>query len=364
MVSIVDLFAGAGGLSCGFGMVQDGAGRQLFETIMAVEIEADPAATFQANFPNAEVLQQDLRDVVKNSLIPECDVVLGGPPCQGFSRLGKGDPERKYNDLWRAYVEAISQSSPKYFVMENVPQFLNSPERVLFERELRGGMLENYIVAPIEILNCSDYRVPQNRKRMVILGSRRDQIPLRYPAPESSRPRTVGEAFTDLKNKVAKTDLPPRRTRVNGRVRPGPFLSSELHIGRKYSELSLQRFEWISVPGGNRFDLPDELKADCWKRHGAGNTDVMGRLYADRPSVTIRTEFFKPEKGRYLHPTENRAITHLEAIRLMSFPDTYQWIGSKTSIARQIGNAVPPQFARALGEVVAASISGETITQR
>ncbi|MNE87219.1 putative BsuMI modification methylase subunit YdiO [compost metagenome] len=107
--------------------------------------------------------------------------------------------------------------------------------------------------------------------------------------------------------------------------------------------------------GGNRFDLQrnaPELTPDCWIRKTSGGTDLFGRLWWDRPSVTIRTEFFKPEKGRYLHPDQHRPITHREAARIMGFPDDFVFVGNKTHIARQIGNAVPPALAAALGRMV------------
>ena len=102
--------------------------------------------------------------------------------------------------------------------------------------------------------------------------------------------------------------------------------------------------------GGNRFDLPDSLKAPCWINHDSGAGDVMGRLYWDRPSVTIRTEFTKPEKGRYLHPTQNRAITPYEGALLQGFPAEHLWVGSKTSIVKQIGNAVPIPLGKAIAQ--------------
>ncbi len=115
--------------------------------------------------------------------------------------------------------------------------------------------------------------------------------------------------------------------------------------------MSLERYKAIP-PGGNRNDLPAELSTKAWLRHKNGSGDVMGRLYIDRPSVTIRTEFFKPEKGRYLHPTAHRPITHLEAARIQGFPDDFRWCGGKSQIARQIGNAVPVGLAAVLaGEV-------------
>jgi len=110
----------------------------------------------------------------------------------------------------------------------------------------------------------------------------------------------------------------------------------------------LKRFAKIPEHG-NRFNLPDELLSPCWRRHVTGTGDVMGRLHLDKPSVTIRTEFFKPEKGRYLHPTEDRVITHYEAAMIQGFPEDYQWVGTREEIARQIGNAVPIPLGQAIG---------------
>ena len=115
--------------------------------------------------------------------------------------------------------------------------------------------------------------------------------------------------------------------------------------------MSLQRYRHVP-PGGNRFDLPPRLTPDCWKRKTKGGTDLFGRLWWDRPSVTIRTEFYKPEKGRYLHPVEHRPITHREAARIQGFPDDFVFVGSKIEVAKQIGNAVPVDMARAIARAV------------
>ena len=128
---------------------------------------------------------------------------------------------------------------------------------------------------------------------------------------------------------------------------------------RFFTQLSLNRYRSIP-PGGNRFDIPYHLLAPCWRTHRTGSGDVMGRLFWDKPSVTIRTEFYKPEKGRYLHPTEDRPITHLEAARLQGFPDDYMWFGSKHSIARQIGNAVPLDLGEALGCHILSALSSSS----
>lgn len=137
---------------------------------------------------------------------------------------------------------------------------------------------------------------------------------------------------------------------------PGIFKSTDIHLGRRPRPLSLLRYDCVP-PGGGRFDLPDELLPPCWRNKRSGTTDVMGRMRWDEPSLTIRTEFFKPEKGQYLHPQwdrddptqrVNRPITHLEAARLQTFPSSFLWCGTKLQIARQIGNAVPVDLAFAI----------------
>jgi DNA (cytosine-5)-methyltransferase 1 len=129
-----------------------------------------------------------------------------------------------------------------------------------------------------------------------------------------------------------------------------------LHFGRRPTETIVMRYKTVPA-GGNRFDLQEkrpDITPQCWLDKPTGGTDLFGRLWWDRPSVTIRTEFYKPEKGRYLHPDQHRPITHREAARLQSFPDQFKFIGSKTEIARQIGNAVPPALAARVADSVLA----------
>jgi DNA (cytosine-5)-methyltransferase 1 len=161
-----------------------------------------------------------------------------------------------------------------------------------------------------------------------------------------ARTKTVRDAIWNLRKKPLVFELSE-----NGSARGFPkHAASQLHIGRNPTPVSLARYRCVP-PGGNRFDLmkqrPD-LTPGCWKRKKTGSTDVFGRLSWDDPALTIRTEFFKPEKGCYLHPEFDRPITHWEAARLQTFPDDYVFCGSKIEIARQIGNAVPPLLAEAL----------------
>jgi DNA (cytosine-5)-methyltransferase 1 len=236
--------------------------------------------------------------------------------------------------------------------MENVPQFLKSGQfRSLRDATSPRGALSGWVIEVAE-LNAADFGVPQSRRRAVVIGRRRGTRPVGFPEPFGTS-RSVREAWADVDIRVTNADL-PRDSFVDylGVTVPGTFKMREIHVTRRPTAVSQARFAAIP-PGGNRFDLPDELKAPCWRRHTTGSGDVMGRLYWDRPSVTIRTEFQKPEKGRYLHPQENRPITPYEAALLQGFPDHFLWCGTKTSIAKQIGNAVPPPLAAAVARRIA-----------
>lgn len=355
-LTIVDLFAGCGGLTQGF--LDAGADRpdgRTFKVAAAVESDLAAAATYAANFG---------RDVVRPCRVeewpeddrPAADVIVGGPPCQGFSTLGKRDPDDPRNSLWREYARAVAQIAPSYFVIENVAAFYHSPQWEVLRSETEHGTLAGYEIQPY-MLNAAHFGVPQVRKRAVIIGRKAEL--LRVPDPVGSHIdpgswTTVGDALAKLPRHVdpKNTTLPTQLFEFQGKDVPGSFKTSELHLTRDFNLISRERFSHIP-PGGNRTDIPDELLAPCWRKHKTGSMDVMGRLRWCRPSVTIRTEFVKPEKGRYLHPSEDRSLTHAEAALLQTFPIDYQWCGAKVSIAKQIGNAVPVLLARALGDLIA-----------
>jgi len=250
--------------------------------------------------------------------------------------------------LWELYAETIAMVKPKYFVVENVAAFAKSPQFAAFSGAIGTGALTDYEFDH-RILNAADYGAAQVRKRAVMIGHRKDLASPGFPQPtHKGRWRTVQDAIGKVTAEVTTTALPgPRSYDFRGRTFAGSFIASELHLSRSYSQLSLDRFAHIPE-GGNRFDIPYDLLAPCWQRHVSGTADVMGRLRWNRPSVTIRTEFFKPEKGRYLHPVEPRALTHYEAALIQGFPATHRFVGSKTAIARQIGNAVPIPLATAI----------------
>lgn len=340
-LAVIDLFAGAGGLSQGF---HEGCNR--FATVRAVELDRAAAATYAENFGDV-VFAGDIERWLVDEPTPPADVVLGGPPCQGFSMIGKRDPSDLRNTLWRPYVEVVRRAMPRAFVMENVPAFLKSGEYEAFVETFAGGELADFEIRA-KVLNAADFGAPQVRKRVIVIGVRRDVGHPGHPPAQMGSRQTVREALGGIRPFAGDLVLPPRRTTFRGGWLPGPFKGADLHITRAWSKLSLQRFRAVPY-GGSRLDLPDDLSMDCWRNNPRSASDVMGRLDWDKPSVTIRTEFFKPEKGRFLHPTQHRTITHWEAARLQGFPDDYRWVGDRAQIARQIGNAVPVRLAAAIG---------------
>lgn len=347
-ITSIDLFAGAGGLTAGLHH-----GSELIRTVRAVEQDIAAAATFEANHGKDLVYTGRIEQWLDDENVPEVDLVVGGPPCQGFSQLNRKRVGPERNALWEKYAETLIRARPRWFVLENVSTFFKSTEyKSLLEWTEPGGPLADYEV-DARILLAADYGSPQKRRRTVLIGRHRDVASPGFPQATHSANDyiTVTEAFKGIRPATYEIDLPHGSVVFHGIEMPGLFRTDQLHLTRRYQELSTERFRHIPA-NGNRFDLPEHLKTPGWKNHHTGASDVMGRMHADRPSVTIRTEFFKPEKGRYLHPSEHRAITHHEAARLQGFPDDYLWAGSKTDIARQIGNAVPLPLGAALGKLI------------
>ncbi|MGE2736092.1 DNA cytosine methyltransferase [Mycolicibacterium vaccae] len=352
-LKLIDLFAGCGGMTAGFKP-------HGFDPVFSVELNLHAAATYASNFGENHIFWGDIDDALRGE-VPEADVVIGGPPCQGFSNLGSKDVNDPRNKLWKRYLEVVERANPRVFVIENVQRFRQSAEFQLLLDEAQHGMISRYVLTH-GVLLAADYGVAQRRPRTIVIGSRVGRISL--PRPTHSKTPTcelepwvtVRDRIGALPERPSTNALPDARTSFFGEVVPGQFKWLDLHFGRSPRELSLRRYDCIP-PGGGRFDLPDELLSDCWRNKPTGTTDVMGRMRWDAPSLTIRTEFFKPEKGQYLHPQwdpsdpsrrVNRVITHLEAAQLQDFPESYVWCGSKTEIARQIGNAVPVGLAAAL----------------
>ncbi len=344
-ITTLDLFAGAGGLSLGFHLADLG-----FTPVYAVEHDAAAASTFSRNF-GCEVFAGDIEDGPEYP--DEVDVIIGGPPCQGFSPLGRDrddESRAKLNGLWKHYLDAVRTLKPRAFVIENVPEFQRSAQFAELLHLLETDTDLSCYTPAYGVLNAADYGVPQRRRRGILVAVRDIEGDLPWPPEPTHGPEsTSGAPYVTAR--MAIGDLPSRTKGTEPIIEDG---IQHLHFGRRPIEKSLERYRAIP-PGGNRFDLmakrPDITPA-CWLNKPTGTTDVMGRVHWDEPSATIRTEFYKPEKGRYLHPTANRVISHREAARLQSFPDTYIFEGTKVQIARQIGNAVPPLLGQAIARYV------------
>jgi DNA (cytosine-5)-methyltransferase 1 len=324
------------------GFVDTGA----FEPIFSVEWDRDAAATYAANFGADHVFAGPIEDVRR---FPEVDVVIGGPPCQGFSPLNRNGVGLERRALWREYLRALDEADPTVFVMENVPELLVSPEYRSFRAaaEARGFAVRG------EVLNAADYGVPQRRRRTIVIGTRLGAVPWPVQTHSDADALQLGtEPWRTFRDAVAGLPLKPNGVNWHHPRNPRPE--------------SVRRYKAVPRDGGNRFEMQRNLDRAglghlvpaCWRNKPTGTTDVFGRLWWDRPAYTIRTEFYKPEKGRYLHPSAHRPITVREAARCMSFADDFALPldQSMTSIARQVGNAVPPLLARQIAYEVATSL--------
>ncbi len=358
MIELIDLFAGAGGLSVGFEKLLS----RKFRSVWANDFNPSACETYRTNFPSPCV-DGDIVGFLEGhaSEIPKADLVIGGPPCQGFSLLNKNREMDPRKSLWIPYMQIVELSGARVFMMENVPQLLDSDEFGDIKDMARSMGFKLWC----GVLISADYGVPQVRKRAFIVGSK-DKDPALFLPPKKThfdprkRPQQglsneldthLGDARPWACVRDAIGDLPPP---VGTEIRKeDPPLN--LHFGRNPTALSIERYKAIPEEGMNRIDLQrraPQLTPRCWIEKKSGGTDLFGRMWWDRPSFTIRTEFYKPEKGRYLHPSQHRPITHREAARLQTFPDDFHFVGTKIEIARQIGNAVPPRFAAAIASAL------------
>ena len=344
---VLDLFSGCGGLSCGLDQV-DG-----IETLVALDFEPKAIYTFEKNFPKAKCICGNICDEEIKQLVVECaldnnvNMIVGGPPCQGFSmkgkKLGLDDPR---NFLFLEYVDIVKRIQPEIFVIENV-KALVATENHYFINQIYEKFQEIGYGLNHAILNAYNFGVPQTRERTIIIGVRNGRIecmPLSYDIPKT----TVRDAISDLSylNSGEGEDV---SNYINAPMSDYQKLlrgtSTELHnhIASNHAKVALDKLKMIP-PEGDKSSLPENL-------HGKQKFQTTwGRLIWDKPSPTIDTRFDTPSNGRNSHPYLNRAITPREAARIQSFPDNFVFYGNKCAICKQIGNAVPPLLAKAIGE--------------
>ncbi len=348
--TMIDLFSGVGGLSLGFEM----AG---FKAVLANEYDASIAESYVKNRPHVKMIVNDITQLPIQETFSEyrgkIDLIVGGPPCQGFSQKGQRksiNDERNF--LFRYYYEVVALVKPKYFVMENVPNLLTT-EDGYFKKEIESLFESIGYKIVADVLNASDFGVPQNRKRAVIIG-RLGDYPLSMPKPKT-RKVTIWDAISDLAYLESGEGAEVQEYRYAPQseyqrvLRDGSILLHN-HVATKHSELALERLRLIPPNKGREVLPPEHLTKSIY-------SGTWSRMLKDDISVTITTRFDTPSSGRFTHPFLNRAITVREAARIQSFPDTFVFHGNKTSQMKQVGNAVPPLLAKAIAEVILEDIT-------
>ncbi|GFM59775.1 cytosine-specific methyltransferase [Pseudomonas cichorii] len=368
----IDLFAGAGGLSLGF----EQAG---FDIAASVEIDPIHCATHEYNFPRCATICASVTDITGDEIRKraglgnfDVDVVFGGAPCQGFSMIGKRALDDPRNQLVFHYVRIVSELQPKYCVFENV-KGLTLGKHAEFLQELVTALNEaGYDVElPYRVLNAADYGVPQDRKRLFLLGTRRGLVPATYPEPLLER-ITVAEAISDLPDANAFEQL-----RDCDKVQIA--WETEATYARRLRRLELDPHDFSYERHFIRSELTSSLRTEhtllSQKRFLAtepGKTEPISRfrkLPLDGLCNTLRAgtdsargAFTSP---RPIHPHLPRVITVREAARLHSFPDWFRFHVTKWHGFRQIGNSVPPLLGRAIASSIirALGITPKKVTE-
>jgi DNA (cytosine-5)-methyltransferase 1 len=384
--SCADLFAGAGGLAVGF----HAAG---FACRFFNEIDEQASQTFKTNFPSATPFVCPIQELSASSINQECgihheelDVVVGGPPCQGFSiyapKRSEGD-ER--NHLFRDYVRLVLEGiRPKFILMENVPGLVSLDKGKTLRDVVAAFEGAGYKVI-YKILNAAHYGVPEERWRLFILGTRLQDVELSFPEPthysirrvnftggrdftfsyavgepesdglfpsELLSPTTVAQAISDLptieSNGGANVSdyIHPPTTAYQKALRKSSKVLRNHHCNG-VQEINMERLKHIP-PGGSWRDIPHELlPAGMKKARRSDHTRRYGRFHPDEPSGTILTRC-DPHWGTFYHYEQDRIISVREAARIQSFPDWFEFTGSCTDQYKQVGNAVPPLLAKAI----------------
>lgn len=335
--TFIDLFCGAGGMSYGFEMVG-------FKPVLAIDIWQDALDTYKHNNPNgttlcADLSNIDIKQVAQDYGIKKVDLIIGGPPCQGFSVAGKRIVDDIRNKLYKSFVSFVEYFSPDMFVMENVPNILSIGDGIVRESILADFKALGYDVK-YKVLTASDYGVPQNRRRAIFVGTKKGEFD--FPTPSVKTKVTTSQALSDLPessvadgSKYAESEQSDYQKWARSKSKGVYNHETTVHSEKTKHIISL-------VPdGGNYKDLPEEYR-NTRKMHIAWT-----RLNSQKPSITIDTGH-----RHHFHYCYNRIPTVRECARIQSFPDDYVFLKSRTSQYKQVGNAVPPLLAAAIAEEV------------
>ncbi|RZF21707.1 DNA cytosine methyltransferase [Halobacteriovorax vibrionivorans] len=343
--TFIDIFSGCGGLS--YGLEQAG-----MKCLLGIDHNYDAIETFKLNHKYAETYCGDVRELDNKQVdklidYTEVDFVVGGPPCQGFSTVGKGKADDPRNFLFLEFVRIVKHLNPKGIVIENVTGLLANKNKDVLEKifsifEEIGYKLQ------ARVLSSDEYGVPEKRRRTIIIGLKEEYthlFPIVTHGERGKKPtRTVKDAFSTIKENATYND--PKTAQVK-------------------NDLDRERLKHIPEGRGIRYErdqielLPKNLYYDVdWNelREGRFRQTKLQRLSFNSPSFTILTS-----RTMYFHPVENRYLTAREAASIQSFPSSFEFFGSTTSVFKQIGNAVPVLMAKAIGEVLIDSIEGKVV---
>lgn len=341
-LTAIDLFSGAGGLT--LGLKQAG-----FDVVAAIEIDEIAAETYRLNHPDVHLVQQDIRHVQIDTLKKrlkikkgELDLLAGCPPCQGFSTLRTNNKTVSVRDnrnrLLYEFLRFVKEFQPRIIMMENVPALAKGRRISTFLEQLKvlGYSIDENT---LRVVDTANFGVPQRRKRMILQTAKTGYL----EAVRCSQRETVRECLS------------------RAALEPVGKSGDPLHdFTPKRSSKVEAIIKAVPKDGGSRTDLPDELVLPCHKRRPDGFKDVYGRMKWDDVSPTITGGCGNPSKGRYIHPSEDRAITLREAALFQTFPPTYKFslrLG-RDKVALMIGNALPPKFIQHHAAVLAKHLRG------
>ena len=365
---IIDLFSGAGGLSLGFEMAN-------FQIGLAIELEENYYNAYKLNHPETLCLNRDITQLDCGEILDkfvkniEISGIIGGPPCMGFSTVGNRRPDDPRNTLIYYFIQWVNYFKPQFFVMENVPGILSMSKGKVVEKVIELYSDIGYS-CKMEVLLAADYGVPQLRRRVFFIGTPEDSVlslkiqktnrkdgNQNNPCEKEALPSylTVKDAISDIleikpfvkkrtENLVKEYSHPPK-TQFQEYLRKE---SDKLydHFAPNHSELVMKRISHINQ-GENHVSLPKEYQLK------GGYPNIYGRLHLNKPADTITGNCgCVSAPGRFIHPTQNRAISIREAARLQSFPDRYKFCGNRSNKYRQVGNAVPPLMAHAVAKSI------------
>ena len=321
----IDLFAGSGGFSLGF----DQAG---FKNIFSVEYDPDICKTYRYNFPNHHLIECDIKKLDTNTIQDlvagkDVDVIIGGPPCQGFSmagNIGRKFADDPRNQLFKEFVRVVNVVRPKCFVMENVARLYTRLKGQTREEIKKHFEALGYVVRA-EIVCAADYGVPQIRNRVLFIGklTKDDMCQIQFPQKVSGPVPTIKDAIDKY---------PP--------LESGEVSNIPNHEAMVHSSQMLKKMAYVK-DGGNRYDIPDSIRPQ------KGDIRKYIRYDSSKPSICITGDMRK-----VFHYSQNRALTVRELAAIQSYPDNFIFLGNKIKQQQMVGNSVPPMLAKAIAEAV------------